>query len=190
MTQAFSSASTQVRKKLADWAQGEMVMELQQYKFCYAGSAMNFSVFSDCPCRISYVKSVPIPIGHTKVELYEIEPGANTQWIVVKQVDGHKNTLKIFLRENERFLENSMGQLSRETKKQIMQRFPTLEAESKALLAGKALGKRFGRIIKKIGKEIKKGVRSDREKKEEIAMDAVGKRKSEPRFSPQRPSLI
>src|SRR5882724_1373561 len=99
-------------------------MELQQYKFCYAGNGMNFAVFSDSPCRISYVKSVPIPIGPSQVELYEIEPGARSQWIVVKQVDGHKNTLKVFLRENEKFLEHSMDQLSRETKKQIMQRFP------------------------------------------------------------------
>jgi hypothetical protein len=167
-----------------------MVMELQQYKFCYAGSDLNFSVFSDCPCRISYLESVPIPIGSSQVELYEIEPGARTQWIVVKQVDGHKNTLKVFLRQNEQFLESSMDQLSRETKKQIIERFPTLEAESKTLLAGKALGKRFGHMVKKIGKKIKKGVRRNREKKEEIAMDAVGKRKSEPRFSAQRPSLI
>lgn len=92
---------------------------------------MNFAVFSDDPCHVSYVKSVPIPIGHTKVELYEIEPGARTRWIVVKQVDGYKNSVKVFLRQNERFLENSMDQLSRETKKQIMQRFPTLAAETR-----------------------------------------------------------
>jgi len=165
-------------------------MELQQYKFCHAGSRMNFAVFSDDPCHISYVKSVPIPIGYTKVELYEIEPGARTRWIVVKQVDGYKNTLKVFLRQNERFLENSMDQLSRETKKQIMQRFPTLAAQTKALMADKALGKRFGQMVKKIGKEIKKGVRRDREKKEEIALVAVDTRKTEPPFSPQRLSLI
>ena len=70
-------------------------MELEQYKFCYAGSDMNFAVFSDDPC---------------------------------------------------------------------------LAAEPKALLAGKAFSKRFGRMVKKIGKEIKKGVRRDREKKEEIAL--------------------
>ena len=157
-------------------------MELQQYKFCYAGSDMNFAVFSDDPCHISYVKSVPIPIGHTQVQLYEIEPGARTRWIVVKQVDGHKNTLKVFLRQNEGFLENSMDQLSRETKKQIMRRFPTLAAETKVLLAGKVLGKRFGQTVEKIGKEIKPGVRRDREKKEEIALVAVGTRKIEPRF--------
>jgi hypothetical protein len=182
-------------------------MELQQYRFCYAGSDMNFAVFSDDPCHVSYVKSVPIPIGHTKVELYEIEPGAKTRWIVVKQVDGYKNTVKVFQRQNKRFLENSMDQLSRETKKQIMQRFPTLAAETKALLAqgpvkvpdppsrsglsaGKALGKTFGRMVKKIGNEIKQGVRRDREKKEAIAPVAVDTRKTELRFSTQRPFLI
>jgi hypothetical protein len=165
-------------------------MELQQYKFCYAGSHMNFAVFSDDPCHISYVKSVPIPIGHTQVEVYEVEPGARTRWVVVKQVDGYKNTLKVFLRQKGRFLENSVNELSRETKKQIMQRFPALAAETKALMADDALGKRFGRMVKKIGKEIKKGVRRDREKKEEIALVAVDTRKTEPPFSAQRPSLI
>ena len=65
-----------------------------------------------------------------------------------------------------------MDQLSRETKKQIMQRFPELAAEANALLAGKALGKRFGRMVKKIGKEIKQGVRRDREK-EAIPLPSV-----------------
>jgi len=165
-------------------------MELQQYKFCYAGNDMNFVVFADDPCRISYVRSVPIPIGHTQVEVYEIEPGVRTKWIVVKQVDGYKNTLKVFLRQNERFLENSLDQLSRETKKQIMQRFPALAAEAKVPLPGKTLGKRFGRMVKKIGKEIRQGVRRDREKSAKTALVAVCKRKTEPCFPAQRPSVI
>jgi hypothetical protein len=44
-----------------------------------------------------------IPIGHTKVE--RDLPGANTKWIVVKQVDGSQSTLKVFLRQDERFRE-------------------------------------------------------------------------------------
>jgi hypothetical protein len=162
-------------------------MELQQYKFCHAGSDMNFAVFSDDSCHISFVKSVPIPMGHTQVELYEIEPGARTRWIVVKQVDGPKNTLKVFLRQKERFLENSMDRLSRQIKKQIMQRFPVLAAEAKALLADKALSRRFGRMI---GTESKKSSRRNREKKEETALVAVEPRKAEPRYAPQRFSLI
>jgi hypothetical protein len=100
-------------------------MELQQYKFCYAGSDMNFAVFSDDPCHISYVKSVPIPIGHTQVELYEIEPGARTRWIVVKQVDGSKNTVRVFLRQEERFLENSMDQFRAKPENKSCSDFPS-----------------------------------------------------------------
>ena len=110
-------------------------MELQQYKFCYAGSAMNFSVFADAPCRIRYVESIPIPIGKTQVELYEIEPGARTKWVVVKQVNGYKATLKVFLRRDKKFLENSIVKLSREIKSEIMRRFPKLAAEPKHLSA-------------------------------------------------------
>jgi hypothetical protein len=110
-------------------------VELQQYRFCYAGSDMNFAVFADVPCRIRYVKSVPIPIRYTQVELYEVEPGVKTRWIVVKQVNGHEATLKFFLRQDEKFLENSMVDLSRETKNQIMQRFPILAVEAKPPMA-------------------------------------------------------
>jgi hypothetical protein len=76
-------------------------MELQHHKFGYAGKDMNFAVFSDDPCRVSYVESIAIPIGQTQVQLYGIKPGARTQWIVVKQLDGHKTTLKVFLRQKE-----------------------------------------------------------------------------------------
>ena len=110
-------------------------MELQQYKFCYAGSSMNFTIFADAPCRIRYVKSIPIPIGQTQVELYEIEPGARTKWVVVKQINGHKATLKVFLRRGKKFLENSIVKLSREIKSEMMQRFPKLAAEPENLLA-------------------------------------------------------
>ena len=74
-------------------------------------SDMNFTVFSDDPCRVSYVESIAIPIGHTQVQLYGIEPGARTKWIVVKQLDGPKATLKVFLRQNEKFLENQIDDL-------------------------------------------------------------------------------
>lgn len=110
-------------------------MELRQYRFCFAGSDMNFAVFADDPCRTRYVKSIPIPIGYTEVELYEIEPGVRTRWIVVRQLNDHKTTLKVFLRQGGKFLENSMVDLSRETKKQIMQRFPKLVAEPRHRMA-------------------------------------------------------
>ena len=106
---------------------------------------MNFAVFSDDPCRVSYVESIAIPIGHTQVQLYGIEPGARTKWIVVKQLDGPKATLKVFLRQNEKFLENQIDDLPQETRSQIMQRFPNLAAEEKSPFAGKQPRKDAGR---------------------------------------------
>ena len=40
---------------------------------------MNFAVFSDDPCRVSYVESIAIPLGQTQVQLYGIKPGARNQ---------------------------------------------------------------------------------------------------------------
>ena len=114
-------------------------MELQHHRFGYAGKDMNFAVFSDDPCRVSYVESIAIPIGHTQVQLYGIEPGARTKWIVVKQLDGPKATLKVFLRQNEKFLENQIDDLPQETRSQIMQRFPNLAPEGKSPFADKQL---------------------------------------------------
>jgi hypothetical protein len=130
-------------------------MELQHQKFGFSGSDMNFAVFSDDPCRISYIESIPIPLGHTQVELYGIEPGAGTKWIVVKQLDGRKATVKVFLRQNEKFLENEIDDLSRETRSQIMQRFPSLAAEAKPPLEGKELDKGAGRRVRDSVKEFR-----------------------------------
>jgi hypothetical protein len=131
-------------------------MELQHHKFGYAGNDMNFAVFSDDPCRVSYVESIAIPMGHTQVELYGIEPGARTKWIVVKQLDGHKATLKVFLRQHEKFLENQIDDLSQETRSQIMQRFPNLAADEKALFAGKQPRKDAGRRARNPAKDFRK----------------------------------
>lgn len=133
-------------------------MELQHHKFCYSGSDMTFAVFSDDPCRISYVESIPIPIGHTQVELYGIEPGAKTRWIVVKQFDGHKTTLRVFLRQNEKFLENEIDDLPQATRSQIMQRFPSLGVAEKPPQAGKQLGKGAGRGVRNPVKEFRKSL--------------------------------
>ena len=131
-------------------------MELQHHKFGYAGNDMNFAVFSDDPCRVSYVESIAIPIGHTQVQLYGIEPGAKTKWIVVKQLDGNKATLKVFLRQNEKFLENLIDDLPEKTRSQIMQRFPNLAAKEKSPFAGRQLRKEASRRVRNPVKEFRK----------------------------------
>ena len=99
-------------------------MDLNDSKFYYAGQDMNFAVFSDYPCRVRYVESIPLPIGVAPVEIYTIEPAAAGQWIVVEQKNEGKSSLKFFLREGEVFRENQSDELPGHLKQQIMQRIP------------------------------------------------------------------
>jgi hypothetical protein len=110
-------------------------MELRECKFYYGGQEMNFAVFSDDPCRTRYLESIPLPIAQTRVDVYEIEPGAKTQWIVVRQKDGERDNLKLFIRVGDRFLENEAQTLSKDLRKKIIQRFPKLITEFQPLLA-------------------------------------------------------
>ena len=89
----------------------------------------------DDSCLIRYLQSISLPIGPTPVDVYEIEPGAKTQWIVVKQVDGNKGVLRIFIRDGEAFLENQFQDLAGEVKRKIMQRLPKLRSAFQCTLA-------------------------------------------------------
>jgi hypothetical protein len=75
---------------------------------------------------------------------------------VVKQLDGHKATLKVFLRQNEKFLENQIDDLPQETRSQIMQRFPNLAADEKSRFARMQLRKGAGRGVRNPVKEFRK----------------------------------
>ena len=99
-------------------------MDLNESKFCYAGQDMNFSVFSDYPCRVRYVDSIRLPIDLARVEIYTIEPASNGQWVVVEQKNEGKSSLKFFLREGEVFREKPSHNLPLHLKEQMMQRIP------------------------------------------------------------------
>ena len=89
----------------------------------------------DDSCLIRYLQSIPLPIGATQVDVYEIEPGAKTQWIVVKHFDGNISVLKIFIRDGEALLENQFQDLPGEVKRKIVQRFPKLRSAFQCTLA-------------------------------------------------------
>ena len=110
-------------------------MELRDCKFYYGGQDMNFAVYSDDTCRARYLGSIPLPIAQTRVDMYGIEPGAKTQWVIVKQRDGDKDNLKLFVKKGEKFLENESHHLSKALKEKIFRRFPKLTAEFNAPLA-------------------------------------------------------
>jgi len=80
-------------------------MDLKQSRFYYAGEALNFAVFSDHACRVKYVESIRLPIGRAEVEVYTIEPGADSQWIAVQQRNDGQSSFRFFVREKGTFRE-------------------------------------------------------------------------------------
>ena len=110
-------------------------MDLKECKFYHAGQEMNFVTFSDYPCLTRYLQRIPLWLSQTHVDVYEVEPGAKTQWVVVKHVDGSKSTFKIFIRDGEVFSENQFQNLDGEVKRKIVQRFPELRSALQSMLA-------------------------------------------------------
>ena len=97
-------------------------MDRKETKFYYAGEEMNFAVFSDYPCRVRHVESIPLPITHTQVEVYVIGPAANGEWIMVDQRNDGESSLKFFLREGQEFRQHPSHDLPQPVKRQILQR--------------------------------------------------------------------
>lgn len=110
-------------------------MELGDYKFYHGGDEMNFSILSDHPCRTRYIESIPTPMTETQVEVYSIEPGTRTQWVVVQLRDGEERNLKIFTRQGEMLLEDGIEHLPADARKRIQLHFPVVTSEAQPLLA-------------------------------------------------------
>jgi hypothetical protein len=107
-------------------------MDLREKKFYHAGPDMNFVVFSDNPCRVRFITSISLPISHTSVEVYSIEPGTNSQWVVVQERNNGQSVLRFFIRDGETFLENRAHELPKRLKDDMLQRIikPSANAES------------------------------------------------------------
>ncbi len=101
-------------------------MELRDCKFYYGGQDMSFSVFSNDPCRARYLDSISVPFVQTRVDVYAIEPGAETRWVLIRRKDDGKDTFRLFIRRGNRFLESQNQVLSKELRDEIFGRFPNL----------------------------------------------------------------
>jgi hypothetical protein len=111
-------------------------MELRECKFYYTGEAMNFRVYSDHPCRARYGESIRLlPVSPTLVQVYELEPGAESRWVVVRQREGKSNRLQLFLRSGEQFLEQEAAGHPPTVNEEILKRYPGLTAEFRPRLA-------------------------------------------------------
>jgi hypothetical protein len=110
-------------------------MDLEESRFYYAGQDMNFTIFSDSPCRVKHLESIPLPMGQNPVDVYAIEPGANSQWVVVQQTEQGKSRLKFFVREGGTFHESHRHHLPQHLRKNILQRVRKLSGDSEPPLA-------------------------------------------------------
>jgi hypothetical protein len=105
-------------------------MDLRESKFYYAGHDMNFAVFSDYPCRVRYVESIPLPISQAPFEVYAIDPAANSQWVMVQESNDGKSRVKFFLREGEVFREHHSHDLPEHLKEGILRCLPMLSGNN------------------------------------------------------------
>ena len=64
-------------------------MKLTECSFYRSGRDVNFSVFSDDVCRVHHLRSISLPLGGD-VDVYSVEPGEKSHWIVVRQTEDGK----------------------------------------------------------------------------------------------------
>jgi hypothetical protein len=102
-------------------------MDLRQSKFYSAGPELNFAVFSDHPCRVRYLDSIPLPMGQSPVTVYTIEPAASSQWVVVEEKDEETSRLRLFVRSGTTFREDDRSHLPESVQKQLQQRIPRMK---------------------------------------------------------------
>lgn len=104
-------------------------MELRNCKFYCSGKNMSFSIFSKDACRTKYLDNIYIPFVQLRVDVYEIEPRPQAQWILIKQKDGSKETMRLFARKGGKFTERKIQCLSKTANEKILQKFPCLTDE-------------------------------------------------------------
>jgi len=101
-------------------------MELKDCKFYHGVEGLNFAVFSDSACHTKFLESIQLPLAQTSVEVYGIEPGVKSQWVVVRQVVEKQDSVKLYLRLRGSFFEEDHQDLSGELRTEIEQKFPRL----------------------------------------------------------------
>ena len=97
-------------------------MDLRESKFYHAGDDLNFAVFSDYPCQVRYLESIPLPMSQNPVSVYSIEPATNSQWIVVQEKHEKASRQRFFVRSGATFLEDNRRSLPESIRKQLQQR--------------------------------------------------------------------
>jgi hypothetical protein len=108
-------------------------MKLTECSFYRSGRDVNFSVFSDDVCRVHHLRSIPLPLGGD-VDVYSVEPGEKSDWIVVRQTEDGKHELRWFVRKGRSF-EESGRNLPPAVRAEVGERFPQLIPRHPAMVA-------------------------------------------------------
>lgn len=108
-------------------------MKLTECSFYRSGKDVNFSVFSDDVCRVHHRKSISLPLGGD-VDVYAVEPGAKSHWIVVRQTEDAKHQLRWFLRKGRHF-EEGRENVPLAVKAEVGERFPQLIPKHPSMVA-------------------------------------------------------
>ena len=99
-------------------------MKLTECSFYRSGRDITFSVFSDDVCRVHHERSIALPLGGD-VDVYAVDPGLKSHWIVVRQTEDGKHLLRWFVRKGQNF-EEQRGNVSPAVKAEVGERFPQL----------------------------------------------------------------
>lgn len=108
-------------------------MKLTECSFYRSGRDMNFSVFSDDVCRVHHMRSIELPLGGD-VDVYGVEPGSKSHWIVVRQTEDGKHALRWFVRKGRNFEEDG-GNVPSAVQAEVGERFPQLIQSLPAMVA-------------------------------------------------------
>jgi len=108
-------------------------MNLAECSFYKSGKDVNFSVFSDDVCRVHHMKSISLQLGGD-VDIYDVEPGQKSHWIVVRQTEEGLHELRWFLRKG-RVFEEGRDNVPQALKAEVGERFPQLIPRHPAMVA-------------------------------------------------------
>ena len=101
-------------------------MKLNDCRLYSGGDEMHFSVFSNAVCLARYLKSITLPIGDIRVDVYAIEPSSQSRWVVVRQNEGENTEYKWFIRKGSNFVECASQSILKAIKAEVLHKFPGL----------------------------------------------------------------
>jgi hypothetical protein len=89
-------------------------------------------VFSDDVCRVHHIRSIELPLGGD-VDVYAVDPGLKSHWIVVRQTEDGKHALRWFVRKGRHWEDG--GNVPPVVKAEVGERFPQLIPSLPAMVA-------------------------------------------------------